>query len=134
MQQANGRDDLMRYALQATAFFNVGGALVFAFPDSLGRLVGFPGGVPRVYSATIVIFVLLFAGAYAWLARQPRIDRPLVAMAAIGKASLVAAMVGFWLLGDVPARTVVAVSGDLVFVIVFCWWLLADGARAEGVV
>ena len=132
MADSARRDDLMRYALWASALFNLGGALLFAFPDSLGRLAGFPGDVPRVYSAIVVLFVLLFGGAYAWLAQQPRIDRPLVAVAAIGKASIFVAMAGFWLLGDLPPRAILAVCGDLMFAIVFAWWLLGSAVRAEG--
>ena len=63
MADSARRDDLMRYALWASALFNLGGALLFAFPDSLGRLAGFPGDVPRVYSA---IGDLAFAIVFAW--------------------------------------------------------------------
>lgn len=116
----------MRYALWASALFNLGGAFLFAFPDSLGQLAGFPGHVPRVYSALLALFVILFGGAYAWLARQPRIDRPLVALAALGKAGAFAVVLAFWVLGDVPVRSVLAMSGDLMFALVFGWWLLVS--------
>jgi hypothetical protein len=131
MPESTNRDDLMRYALWATAVFNLGGAALFAFPDSLGRIIGFPAPVPRFYGILLVLFVLLFGGAYVWLALQSRIDRPLVALAAIGKAAFFAVVSGFWLLGDVPARAVLAASGDLMFAIVFAWWLLAGPPPAR---
>src|SRR5437762_533027 len=77
----------MRSALWASVVYNLGGTLLFVFPSSFGRLAGLPVPVPRVYTALLALFVALFGGAYAWLARQPRIDRPLVAMAALGKRS-----------------------------------------------
>src|SRR5213596_3171269 len=76
----------MRSALWASAVYNLGGTLLFVFPSSLGRLAGLPAPVARVYTALLAVFVALFGGAYAWLARQPRIDRPLVAMAASGRS------------------------------------------------
>lgn len=114
----------MRRALRASAVFNLGGALLFACAGSLGPLAGLPVPVPRVYTALLAMFVLLFGASYAWLARQPRIDRPLVALAAIGKASAFALTLVSWLLGDVGGRAVVAISGDLVFAVIFAWWLL----------
>ena len=122
------RDHVMRRALWASVVYNLGGTLLFAFPSSLGGLAGLPMPVPRVYTALLAVFVALFGGAYAWLARQARIDRPLVAMAALGKAGVFAVILSCWLLGEVPGRGVLAVSGDLAFAVVFAWWLLADPA------
>ena len=122
---------LMRCALWASVVYNLGGALLFALPDSLGRLAGFPAPVPRVYTALLAFFVALFGGAYAWLARQPRIDRPLVALAAFGKAGVFAIVLASWLVGEVPGLGVLAASGDLVFAAVFGWWLLR-GAGPRG--
>src|SRR5262249_42818170 len=124
---------LMRRALLVSAFFNLGGALLFAFPGSVGQLAGLPGAVPRLYSATVTLFVLLFGGAYAWLARQPRIDRPLVAMSAIGKAGFFVVVLGCWVLSEASGLSVLAASGDLAFAAIFAWWLLGE-ASGEGVV
>jgi hypothetical protein len=118
------RDVFMRRALWASALFNCGGALLFAFPASLGQLAGLPVPVPRVYSALVVLFVLLFAWLYAWLARQPRIERPLVGLAAVGKASAFATVLLSYLLGDVSLLAVLAMSGDLLLAAVYAWWLL----------
>jgi hypothetical protein len=126
------RDELMRRALWTTAFLNAGGALLFAFPDSVGRLAGLPGPVPRLYSWFIAFLVLLFGATYAWLARQPRIDRALVAFSALGKSGFFAVVLVCWLLGDVPTLTLVAASGDLAFAALFAWWLLAPaGQRSD---
>jgi len=50
---------------------------------------------PPIYCALLALFVVLFAGAYAWLALQPNINRPLVAFAAIGKAGAFAVVFVF---------------------------------------
>lgn len=126
------RTRLMRRALRTSVVFNLGGALLFAFPASFGRLAGLPQPVPHVYSASLALMVALFGGAYAWLARQPRIDRPLVAFAALGKAGFFAVVLVCWLLDEVWARALMAASGDLVFAAIFAWWLLAEpGAPAS---
>jgi len=120
------RDRLMRRALWASTVFNLGGALAFAFPGSLGALAGMPSPVPALYAATIAFLVTLFAGTYAWLASQPVIDRPLVAFCAIGKAGFFAIVVACWLAGAAPARGVLAAFGDLVFAAIFAWWLATE--------
>jgi hypothetical protein len=119
----------MRGALWSSVVFNFGGALLFAFPSSpLGQAAGLPTPVPPIYGALLAFFVLLFGGSYAWLALQPNIDRPLVALAAIGKGGVFGLIVVFWLRGEAPGGGVLAATGDLVLAGIFAWWLL--GARA----
>jgi hypothetical protein len=119
------KDNVMRGALWVSVVYNVGGALLFAFPSSpLGQLAGLPAPVPPLYGALLAFFVVLFGGAYAWLACQPAIDRPLVALAATGKAGVFAVIVTFWLLGEAPGRGVLVAAGDLVLAGIFAWWLL----------
>jgi hypothetical protein len=123
------RDAVIRRALWASVAFNLGGVLLFAFPDSIGQLAGFPVPVPRIYTVSLALFVALFAGAYAWLARQPEIDRPLVAFAAIGKAGFFTVVAACWLLGEAPGRGVLGAAGDLVFAVVFAWWLVTTASE-----
>ena len=123
------RDRVIRRALRISVAFNIGGALLFAFPESpLGQLAGLPAPAPVLYRALAAFFVLLFAGAYAWLARQPTIDRPLVALSAIGKAGFFAMTCVLWTLGEASARGVVGATGDLALAAVFAWWLRGSGA------
>lgn len=100
--------------------------MLFAFPSSsLGRLSGMPSPVPSMYSTLVALFVALFAGVYGWLAMQPEIDRPMVALGAIGKAGAFSSMLGLWALGELRAIVVVAGTGDLILGGIFTWWLLS---------
>ena len=120
-------DALIRRVLWVSAAYNLGGAIVFAFPSSpVGRLGGLASETPVLYRALVALFVALFAGAYAWLARQPRIDRPMVALAAIGKAGAFATFVLCWMLGEFAGAGVIAGCGDLILAAFFGWWLIAS--------
>jgi hypothetical protein len=123
-------DTFMRRALWISVVYNLGGAFLFAFPSSrLGQLAGLPSLVAPIYSTLLAFFVALFAGAYTWLARQPHIDRQLVALCAIGKAGAFAVILVYWLLGQGSGRGVLAATGDLVLAGIFASWLL--GARED---
>jgi len=114
----------IRRLLWAAAAFNVFGAYVLAFPDQIvGAWAGLPGEVPLVYRAIVASFVLLFGGAYAWLATVTPIDRPMLAFGAIGKASVFALTLALWMAAAVGAKTVALVGGDLAFACAFAWWL-----------
>jgi hypothetical protein len=112
-----------RRVLWASAVFNLGGALAFGFPATVGQLMGLPAEVSTLYRALMALFVLLFGGSYAWLALQAQIVRPMVAFAAIGKASVFVLITLFWLCGEMPLRGVLAASGDLAFAALFFHWL-----------
>ncbi len=119
-------DRFMRRSLQTTAVLNLGGALLFAFPESLGEMAAMPAPAPRLYTIFLSFLVALFGISYAWLARQPRIDRAIVVLSAGGKIGFFGVAFGCWLAGEVAGRTVVAASADLVFAAIFLWWLLTS--------
>jgi hypothetical protein len=121
------RDELMRRALGFSAIYNSAAAILFAFPSSApAHIAGLPPAVPGLYRVLLGFFVLLFGGAYAWLALQPDIDRPLVAFAALGKTGAFGIILALWLVGGSPGRGVLAASGDLVLAGIFAWWLFGD--------
>lgn len=113
----------MRRALAASVLYNLSGSLGFLFPEPIGRWIGFPTPVPRLYPSLIAMVVLLFAAVYAWLYRAKLVDRSLVALSALGKSGFFAVCAGAWWAGQVPPRAVLAVTGDLAFAMVFAWWL-----------
>ena len=119
------KDKAMRAALWGSVLYNLGAAVVSAFPASaLAQLEGFPIPVHPIYGALLAVFALLFGGTYAWLATQPAINRPLVFLSAVGKLAVFAVVVAFWLFGAISWRLVFASSGDLLFGAIFCWWLI----------
>lgn len=113
----------IRRLLWASAAFNLGGAMAFGFPASVGQLMGLPADVPALYRALAALFVLLFSGSYAWLALQPQIVRPMVAFGAIGKSSFFVLILLFCLFGALPVGSLLPASGDLVLAVLFFQWL-----------
>ncbi len=120
---------LIRTILWVSVAFNFVGALAFLFPDTIGQLSGFPVPVPRLYGWILASMVLMFGGAYAWLATQLQINRPLLAFGATSKALVFCVFLACWLLGDVPFVGVVGASGDLVLSGLFFSWLWKSNHR-----
>jgi hypothetical protein len=127
------RDAVLRKVLWATVVYNLLGASAFAFPASVGQLAGLPVPVPLVYSVMLALFVLLFGAAYAWLALQPTIDRPMVGFAACGKASVFVAAVVLWATGEASALLIPGATGDLIFAALFTWWLRTTAVAPAGI-
>jgi len=113
-------------ALWVGAFFNFGAALMFIFPVFLGQIAGLPASGSLFYNWLLALFIGLFGAAYAWLARRPQIDRPLVGLAIIGKMGVFVVALASWLLGVIPLRGFVVAVGDLIFGIIFWWWLRGE--------
>ena len=116
---------LVRYSLWTTAPLNVVAAYMLAFPGSaLGRLFDLPASVPGIYAGLVSFLVLMFGGVYAWLASRPEIDRPLLAIGAIGKGGVFVVTLCVWLAGASSGRTVLIGAGDLAFASLWAWWLI----------
>jgi hypothetical protein len=128
---ASNADPKMRAALWIGAAFNLGAAVMVAFPDTIGSFSGLPSAGPLFYRWLLVLFVALFGGAYAWMAMQPRICRPLVALAALGKTGVFVVSVACWSVGDIPLQSLPPAIGDLSFAAVFAWWLAVTRGRAS---
>jgi len=123
----------MRRALWATTVYNLTGVYLFASPGSaLGQFAGLPSSVPLLYRTLVAVVVLLFGGVYAWLATRPVIDRPLVAVSALGKLGFFCAAAALCILDEAPARSVLLLGGDLAFAAIFFWWLLGAREGAAG--
>ena len=116
----------MRGALWLGACFNFSAALMLAFPHSLGQIIGLPAPGSLFYPWMLALLIGIFGGVYAWLARQPRIDRSLVVVAVIGKIGVFTVAMISWLLGEIPGRGLIPALGDLIFGVVFLWWLRGE--------
>jgi hypothetical protein len=120
------RDRLVRGALWASVVLNALGVIVF-LPPALGNPSPLlPIEVPRFFAAQVGFTIALFGGVYAWLARQPRINRALVVVGGIGKLGFFALTALYALAGDVPAGMAVNATPDLVLGTMFLWWARAD--------
>ena len=127
------RETVLRRVLWVAAVFNLLGALLFAFPASyVGQLAGLPADVPGAYRAMTALLVLLFGGAYLWLAQQSVINRPLLIFGAIGKASAFALVCILFLVGAASGVGVLIASGDLVLALLFLWCLRGGRRMASG--
>ena len=116
------RELLLRRALWLAAGFNLLAAWLFAFPASFaGHFAGLPAEVPLAYRAMTALFVLLFGGAYAWLAGQDVVDRAFVIFGVVGKTSAFVLIVVLWQVGAAGGTGVLIASGDMALAAVFLW-------------
>jgi len=115
-------EKFVRTALFATALFNFGAALAFAFPMSIGKLIALPSA-PPVYLALSAVFIALFGGSYTWLALQPTISRPMLGFGAIGKTVAFFTFFTLWTCGNASLLLMLGGVGDLAFAALFFAWL-----------
>lgn len=120
----------MRGVLRFGALFNFGAALLVAFPDTIGAFTGLPATGPFFYRWLLVLFVAVFGAAYAWLAQQPEICRPVVVLAAVVKTGVFIVAMVCWSIGDIPLRSLPPAVCDLIFAAIFVWWLGASRRQA----
>lgn len=115
---------LLRLALWTTAAANFAVAALLLVPGSApGRWLGLPALVPILYSSLLALFVALFGGMYFWLARQPQIDRPLLALGALGKAAAFLLVLALWMQGQASGALASLFVGDLLLAALFAAWL-----------
>jgi len=116
----------MRRALLATGVMNAVAAILFLPPSTgLRALAGFPPAEQPVYLATVALFVFLFGVGYLWAGLTGLADPLFIALGAVGKASFVAIVTGYWLAGTLPALAPFVASADLLFAALFFRWLFA---------
>lgn len=119
------RAPVLHRALYVAGVFNVGGAVLFGFPaDGFGPLAGLPADVAPAYRVFTALFVLLFGGAYVYLAAQPKIQKPFVAFGAIGKTTAFCAGAVLWWSQQLSGVGLLLLGGDLAFAAFFAWCLM----------
>lgn len=108
----------------ATAAMNLMGALTFTPWGRPIRALGeLPEGAPPVYLWIIAIFILLFGVAYFVMGVTGRGDPLLIAIAGVGKLSLVVLLTVLWIAGELTIKAPLSAVGDLVFGVLFLVWL-----------
>lgn len=129
-------DRLVRYSLWLTAPLNLAAAAAFAFPTAgLGAVFGLPDAhlLYRLFSGGMIA---LFGLAYAWLAAQPVIHRPLLCVGACGK--LMASVIGVALFasGNLSGVAAGLLGGDAVLALLWLVYLrqarTSDSLRLRG--
>ena len=121
----------LRAVMAMAALANLVAGMLFGFPGSAaGSLAGLPPSVPVLYRELLALFILLFAGVYAGLARAARPSRELVWLGATGKLLAAASVILLWLLSECSGRCALLLCGDLVFAALFLAWLLGPHAAA----
>jgi hypothetical protein len=118
---------VIRPVLWVGAAFNAVVALSMLFPRTFG-LPSPPAGM-AFHACILAWFVVLFGAAYGWMALQPVIPRPLVALAAIGKAGVFVIALACLLRGDIGAAMFAVAVVDLAFALAFLAWLRVAGSR-----
>jgi hypothetical protein len=115
-------DRVIRVALWSSVALNILGVFVF-LPAAIGNAAPLlPIHAPRLYAAQIGLTIGLFCGVYAWLARQPHINRPLVIVGALGKLGFFLLFVLYAALGDFSWGAAANATPDLILATIFLWW------------
>jgi hypothetical protein len=114
---------VLRTALWCSVPVNLVGVIVFG-SVAIGRpVMPLPLAVAPFYAAQLALIIGLFGAVYAWLARQPTVNRPLLLVGAIGKIGFFALFVAYWLVGDLPGLAVAQATPDLGLGAVYLWSL-----------
>ncbi|HUS24873.1 MAG TPA: hypothetical protein VM369_07980 [Candidatus Binatia bacterium] len=122
----------LRVSLWIAVAVNLTGTYLFLVPGSAaGQLAGLPWDVPLLYRAMVAMFIFLLAGMYAWLARQERVVKPMVAAGAIGKASAFIVVFALWQAGEASGRAAFTMIADLLLAAAWLAWLIADGRASR---
>jgi hypothetical protein len=116
------RDRVLRIALWATVALNLLGVIVFALPAFGYPSPLLPIAVPPYLAAQIGYTIALFAGVYAWLARQQEFNRALVVVGGLGKLGFFTITVAYVLSGALPVGMAWNATPDLLFAGIFLWW------------
>ncbi len=113
---------LLRAALWATVALNILGVVVFTLP-ALGHSTALlPIAVPPYFAAQVGFTIALFGCAYAWLATQEHINRPLIVVGGLGKLGFFGLTLAYALAGDLPLSMAVNATPDLVLAGIFLAW------------
>jgi len=107
-------------------------ATAFAFPSGpIGSILELPAAHP-FYGAFSGALVGLFGATYLWLALQPEINRPLLFVGACGKLLAVLISASLFVLGKLSGVSAAAISGDMIFVVLWMGFLLRSRNQSAG--
>ena len=121
----------IRRTIWASVPYNFVGALTFGLRDSCpAQLVNLPPA-PSIYTWNMGFLIALFGLAYAWIALQPRIIRPVLALGAFGKIGVFVIAAILSAMGEVSVLLLLAVVGDLILGSVWLMWLSGSKNQSD---
>jgi hypothetical protein len=128
-------ESCVRATLWLSVPFNLGAAYLFAAPGSaLGRLVGMPPEAPVIYLGLTAWLVALFGFTYLWLVLQHELQRPLLAMLAIGKCGVFVVACGLATWANLEPRLVGLAAVDMALGFFWIIWLTRPAPTPTNVV
>ncbi len=116
---------LSKRLLYFTFFYNLFGALTFAFPSVFSALSGMPIPEHTVYAAFGAIVIFQWAFVYLYLARQDEINRPLLWVGVLSKYNFFVALCFGYFSGDLGLVTLAFGLVDVVMGLVWMSYLLS---------
>ena len=115
-----------RLMFRIAALFNLGAVLLLVPWPGIGRALGlypFPKGSLFEYMA--IGAVLLFGIGYWIAASAPEQNRTVIQLGLAGKVMVVALALTYYLAGAANLRLIAVTSGDLIFSVLFAWYLIS---------
>lgn len=112
-----------RVVFAAAAFFNCAVGLPLLLAPAQGvALMGVPAQASMLFVQMSGALIVMFGVSYAWVAADLGL-RPLVWLGAIGKLLAFSLLAIYWRQGEVPDTPFILGFGDLIFALVFLWFL-----------
>ncbi len=114
----------LRIALFATAVMNIFGSITFVPANRIGReLLKLPEPHP-LYLWILAVWIFAFGICYLWMAVTQKREWLFIVIGAIGKLSFFGILAINAFTGEIPFQTMLAGAGDLIFGIIFIFWIV----------
>ena len=116
-----------RLLFGVAGLFNFGAVLLFLPSPGIGRAMGLlPVPTGNMFEYVGLAAVFLFGIGYWMVARAPEQNRGIVQLGLAGKILVVSIALAYFFVGTANLRLLGLISGDLVFSVLFAWYLVAE--------
>ena len=123
---------VVRISLAVSAPFNVLAGIAFAHPAGIpGVWLGLPTDTHALYSMFAGYMIGLFGIAYAWMAFQPSIAKPLLMFGAVGKLGAVAIVAALFMAAQVPLSLLLLIAPDILLALLWLFYLIREARRHD---
>ena len=104
----------------SAALFNWGAVLILAL---LAQPLALPPPQDSLFAQNTLAAIFVFGCGYWMVGQSPKANRGIAALGAFAKLAIVALVFGHWLAGSATTQMAALVSGDIVYAILFIWYL-----------